>query len=264
MGRIRSLLRLFGIDLQRPFRVLPLLPRFIREYFQLKKQLATATDFSITKFYPCLDDYSAESGRGRGDYFHQDLLVARKIFLNNPVLHVDIGSRIDGFVAHVASFRTIEVIDIRPFSNTIHNIAFVQLDLMGEIPANFENYCDSLSCLHSLEHFGLGRYNDPINANGHIDGLKNMSKFVKPGGKFYLSVPIGPQRIEFNAHRVFSVTYLLSLVKNDFQIDTFSYVDDRGDLFENVELEPKQIQTSFGCRYGCGILELTKLPRRLT
>jgi len=40
-----------------------------------------------------------------GHYFHQDLLVAGKIFKNNPIKHVDIGSRMDGFIAHVASFR---------------------------------------------------------------------------------------------------------------------------------------------------------------
>jgi hypothetical protein len=27
---------------------------------------------------------------------------------------------------------------------------------------------DTLFCLHAIEHFGLGRYTDPININIHI------------------------------------------------------------------------------------------------
>jgi len=37
---------------------------------------------------------------------------------------VDIGSRVDGFVAHVASFREIEVFDVRPISAQIPASSF--------------------------------------------------------------------------------------------------------------------------------------------
>src|SRR5712692_9241557 len=60
---------------------------------------------------PCLHDRGAEAGAVRGEYFWQDLYVAQKIFKASPRKHVDVGSRINGFVAHVASFREIEVID---------------------------------------------------------------------------------------------------------------------------------------------------------
>ena len=59
---------------------------------------------------------------------------------------------------------------------------------------------------------------------------------LKRNGKFYFSVPIGSQRIEFNAHRVFSLKYLMDLFKSNFYINSFSYVDDRGDLYKNIEL----------------------------
>jgi hypothetical protein len=115
------------------------------------------------------------------------------------------------------------------------------------------------SCLHALEHFGLGRYRDPVNFNGFLKGLGNIKKILKTEGKFYLSVPIGPQRIEFNAHRVFSVEYLLSLVSSEYRIDSFAYVDDNGNLFKNVDLRDEEISRNFGCHFGCGILELTKI-----
>jgi len=175
-------------------------------------------------------------------------------------LHVDIGSRVDGFVAHVASFRKIEVFDIRPQTNNVHNIRFVQADLMGDINESLIDYCDSISCLHALEHFGLGRYGDHVKYDGYLDALSNIYKILKKNGKFYFSVPIGKQRIEFNAHRVFSVGYLLELFEGNYHIDIFSYIDDKGDLYENVAIKNKdEIANNFGCHYGCGIFELTKL-----
>ena len=215
--------------------------------------------FNIGKPYPCLDDKFDASGIAKGHYFHQDLLVARRIFENSPALHVDIGSRIDGFVSHVASFRKIEVFDIRPQETIIHNITFRCADFMDTIGEQYNDYCDSVSSLHAIEHFGLGRYGDPIMFDGYLKGLENMKKILKKNGKFYFSVPIGPQRIEFNAHRVFSVEYLLALFKGVYKIDYFSYVDNKGELHENVDLAETEVKNNFGCRYGCGIFEMTKL-----
>jgi SAM-dependent methyltransferase len=213
--------------------------------------------FPFGKFYPCLDECKMDSGSASGHYFHQDLLVASRIFQNRPQRHVDIGSRIDGFVSHVASFREIEVFDIRPLNNTIPNIVFKQLDLMSN---NFDlkNYCDSVSSLHAIEHFGLGRYGDKLDYNGHLKGLKNIYEMLKKNGKFYFSVPIGPQRIEFNAHRVFSVKYLIELIQDKYRIDSFSYVNDKGDLLRDISLHPDKIENNYSCNYGCGIFELTK------
>ena len=194
-----------------------------------------------------------------GHYFHQDLLIAQKILRAGPEKHIDIGSRIDGFVAHVATFREIEIFDIRNISARIRNIKFTRADIMARLDERYIDYCDSLSCLHALEHFGLGRYGDPIEYDGHLRGLENLFLMLRKGGRLYLSVPIGPQRIEFNAHRVFSVGYLLNLFEPRFSVVSFSYVDDDGDLHEDELLDFNEIRNDFNCIYGCGIFELTKL-----
>jgi len=231
---------------------------FYLDYLKLKRQAkASGISLPFGKFYPCLDERDTNSGSASGHYFHQDLLIASRIFQNNPERHVDIGSRIDGFVAHVATFRKIEVVDLRPMRTWIPNIIFKQADFMHN-NLNLKNYCDSVSSLHAIEHFGLGRYGDKLDYNGHLKGLNNIYRMLQEGGKFYFSVPIGKQRIEFNAHRVFDVKYLIDLVKDKYRIDSFSYVDDSGELFKDIVLNPKDIENNYGCSYGCGIFELTR------
>ena len=69
-----------------------------------------------------------------------------------------------------------------------------------------------LSCLHAIEHFGLGRYNDPIDVDGHIKGITNLVKLVSTGGYLYISFPIGQNdEIYFNAHRVFRADTILNI-----------------------------------------------------
>ena len=91
-----------------------------------------------------------------------------------------------------------------------------------------------------------------------IKAIKRITEILTTGGIFYFSVPIGEQRIEFNAHRVFSVEYLIDLLKKDYSILRFSYVNDNGDFFENVKLSKQSIQNNFNCNWGCGIFELIK------
>lgn len=253
---------LLGLDPLRTFRTLRHLPRYLADYAELRRQRpAQGAEFAFGAAYPCLDDKQAADAQARTHYFHQDLLVASRIFEAQPQRHIDVASRLDGFVAHVASFRDIAVVDIRPMDQKIRNVEFIQADLMKEPPAGLIESCDSLSCLHALEHFGLGRYGDAVRWDGYSVGLDNMLRLLTPGGRFYLSVPIGPQRIEFNAHRVFSLGSLLALLAGRLRVDRFSFVDDKGALHEGISLDQDSIASNCGCSYGCGIFELTKMAR---
>lgn len=231
---------------------------YIGDYFKILTHRGGNRDFPLSNPYMILDDKFDSAGTMTGHYFHQDLLIAQRIFHNKPERHIDIGSRTDGFVAHVASYRPIEIIDIRPITSEVRNITFRQADLM-QLPQELINCCDSISALHAIEHFGLGRYNDPIDYNGHLKALDNIHQILKKGGKFYFAVPMGPQRIEFNAHRVFSVNYLLKQFDGRYKIDHFSYVDDAGNLHENVPFDKAAAARNFDCDYGCAIFEMTKL-----
>jgi len=255
LRKIVKFLRVFGIDIVKLINSIRGLPIYYKDYKKLSK--CSNNDFSIS-FYPVLDDRYKQGGTASGHYFHQDLLVARKIYNAKPERHIDIGSRVDGFIAHLAVFREVEIIDIREINSNIKNIKFIKADVMNMKKELFES-CDSLSSLHVLEHFGLGRYGDPIDFNGHIKGFENMYKLLKSSGVFYFSVPIGQQRIEFNAHRVFSLEYLISMFNNKFKIIDFSYVDDKGNLHEHIDLNNEFIEKSKKFDYSCGIFELRKV-----
>lgn len=213
---------------------------------------------SISHKYRILQDFFDSAGTTKGHYFHQDLLVASFVFQKNPEKHVDIGSRIDGFVAHVASFRPIEIIDIRDLEISEHkNLIYKKLNMMENIE-NLYKYTDSISCLHAIEHFGLGRYGDPINPDGHIVGFENIIKMLKVNGLLYISFPIGSQNeIHFNAHRVFHPLDILSwgeMIK-ELVLERFDFVDDFGNLHQNIDLNADEIEVN----YGCGIYTFRKL-----
>lgn len=232
---------------------------FVRDYKNFKKQFQLQTDFKSTGFYPLLADRYDAAGVASGHYFHQDLYVASKIFEANPRRHIDVGSRIDGFVAHVASFRKIEIIDIRQIESKSKNIKFMQADLMSTTFVIAEK-TPSLSCLHAIEHFGLGRYGDPFDLDGHKKGIKNLASCLEEGGTLYMSTPVGRPRIEFNAHRVFDIHYLLNLFNLEgLKLKSFAYVNDLGELIEEANPYSEAGEKNFNLEYGCGIFELTKL-----
>ena len=250
---IRTLgLLLFAVGVDpRKFRAIRYLPKYFSDRAAFKK-----AGGRITNTYPVFDDLIQQAGSARGHYFHQDLLVAAFINKANPARHIDIGSRIDGFVAHVASFREIEVIDIRPLTDVGHaNIKFLQADLMAE-NTDVEAIADSVSCLHALEHFGLGRYGDPIDPQGHIKAFRNLCKMLKPNGTLYLGFPIGKENsVFFNAHRSFHPRELLNWIIGLLELVRFDFVDDSGILHQSWPLTEKLPETFD----GCGIYTLRKL-----
>lgn len=234
-------------------------PRYRRNRaeFVARSRSSGAPEFPFGPELPCLDDRRAAGGVASGDYFHQDLVVAQQIHLERPTRHIDVGSRVDGFVAHVASFREIEVLDIRPITARVRNIVFRQCDVVNDDLADV-GQADSVSSLNVIEHFGLGRYGDPIDPDGWRKGIEALTRLTAPGGSLYVSVPIGPQRVEFDAHRVFSLPFLREQFDESLTAVGFWYVDDAGAMHSPSLAEYHADTDSFGCWMGCGILHLRR------
>lgn len=205
-----ALYRLFGALALQPRQTLRALARLPR-YLSDRRAFQARSDWPI-ETWPCLLDRDAEAS-ALGEYFWQDLHVARRIIAANPQRHIDIGSRIDGFIAHLACVRAVEVFDIRPLAATIPNVRFRQWDLMASAAAGgAREQADCVSCLHTLEHIGLGRYGDPIAPEGWKTAVAHLAALVAPGGRLWLAVPVGRRRVAFNAHRVFGARELIAEV----------------------------------------------------
>lgn len=244
----------FGLDPRRFLRSFRGLPQFVRDWVKFRKGYT-----GRLSFMPCLHDRYEEGGTTKSEYFWQDLLVARMIFEARPENHVDVGSRVDGFVAHVASFREIEVFDVRPMTTQIPGVIFKQANLMNPVEG-MAGYCDSLSCLHALEHFGLGRYGDPIDPKGYERGLLNMAGLLKENGVLYLSIPIGIDRVEFNAHHVFDPRQIISLAaRHSLRLSTLTVIQPGGKV-ETPALDKAQLSKLASQPYALGIFIFQKHP----
>lgn len=247
----------FGIDPIRFIKAVVSFPRYIYEYLIFRKRY----EGSISS-KPCFHDRYEEAGNIRSEYFWQDLLVARWIHNENPIKHIDIGSRVDGFVAHVASFRDIDVIDIRAIETQIPGIRFIKADIMNEesIAVLIEkNGCyDSVSCLHAFEHFGLGRYGDPIDPVGYEKALKNMAMLLKPKGILYLSTPIGKEKVEFNANFVFDPRKIIKLAHfYGLSIEMLTIIQSKG-YPQEILLDDNMLDSLSLEEYCLGIFKFRK------
>lgn len=259
--RVHSRLLLLGFNPRQLLSAVKGVHRFRRDRREYLRQVQAdkeSKDFEVGTPYPIVGEWSHPAGHARGHYFHQDLLVAREIFKRQPQRHVDVGSSIYGFVSHVAAFRDIEVLDIRPLTSHVQGINFIQADLMKD-ETRFHQMTDSLSCLHALEHFGLGRYGDKVDIHGWRKGLTSLTNMISPGGTLYLSVPTGRhQRVEFNAHRVFSIPFLREVLQENFRVERLAFVTDSGELVPEVDLYSNEADLSFAADYGCSIWILRK------
>lgn len=245
--------RLFGLDVTRIGTSLTSLPRFLQESISFAKQVGEGDPFPfrVGNLLPILTDYREPAGQALGHYFFQDLWAAQKVFAARPSRHVDVGSRIDGFVAHVLTFMEVEVIDIRPLESHVPGLTFVQADatnLQG-VPTDS---VPSLSSLHAVEHFGLGRYGDPLDPRGWLLGMRALARVLAPGGHLYFSVPIGRERLQFNAHRVFSPARVIEAFQH-LQLESFAAIDDEGAYHESGV-----VADFAAARNACGLFEFRK------
>lgn len=196
-------------------------------------------------------DRNKKSGEINNHYFHQDLWAAKNIFENNVSHHVDVGSRLDGFVAHLLPFCSVDYIDIRPIENEIDNLNFIKGTIL-ELPYA-DNSVKSLSCLHVLEHIGLGRYGDKINPNGYIEAANELQRVLSPSGYFYFSTPVGKEKLYFDAHRVFSPETIVGAF-NKLKLLEFHLIDDNA---RHIQYH-SQFKEANLFDYGCGLFLFTK------
>ena len=167
-----------------------------------------------------------------------------------PVQHVDIGSSALTMSVLSAWVDTVFV-DYRPLKLSLRGLTSVAGDILN-LP--FESgSVFSASCLHVIEHIGLGRYGEPLDPQGSIKAALELQRILCPGGRLFLSLPIGQERVNFNAHRFHSPESVVNMFPLLKLVD-FSYVDDEGRF-----MEYRQPSEATDLQYGCGMFVFKKL-----
>jgi hypothetical protein len=206
-------------------------PGFIISFFKYKFNSSEVVEF--LDIHPEMNDKRFDNKEVFGQYFYQDNWALNKVFLSNAKEHFDIGSRIDGFVSQCSVFARVNFLDFRAPDLSIRNLNCIGGSILN-LPFD-DSSIRSLSCLHVIEHIGLGRYGDTVNFNGSIEALIELKRVLSKNGSLYLGVPIGRERVAFNAHRIFNPMTVINTM-DGLRLVEFSVVDDDNFFIKNANL----------------------------
>lgn len=221
-------------------------PKFFR---QLKRYSSSSNEnVSWESINPQLMDATTETPFD-AHYFYQSAWCARKIAAKKPIRHVDVASQIN-LIAPLSAFVEVEFIDYRPLNVQLNNL-ISRAGTITNLPFN-DQTVNSLSCLHVIEHIGLGRYGDEIDPEGNKKACKELQRVLSVGGNLYLSTPIGKERVAFNAHRVHSFQTITEFC-NELDLVSFSVVGDDGKYIENCSPSICEL-----FNYGVGLFHFTR------
>ncbi len=223
------------------------LPAFLLEWRSFRRR-APDMKAGLADLYPCLDD---RTGRTPFDahYLFQAAWLARRLAQTRPALHVDVGSSVN-MLSVISAYQPTVFLDYRPLHAGLAGLQCVA-GTATALPFG-DGALESLSCLHVIEHIGLGRYGDPLDPRGSATACAELARVLGRGGRLYLSVPVGRERICFNAHRVFAPATIAALMPA-LRLAGFSLVDDGGGFSSDVSLSAAD-----RLDYGCGLFEFIK------
>lgn len=222
------------------------LPRYVR-HWQTYQRLS-GRRLRLSDSYPVLTDWVSATPFDP-HYFYQGAWLARRLAARTPGLHVDVGSSVLAMSVLSGHVPTVFV-DYRPLKAKLKNLQSLAGSILS-LPFASGGIA-SLSCLHVLEHIGLGRYGDPLDPEGSSKAAGELVRVVALGGSLYLAVPVGKPRICFNAHRIFSPTDV-SFMFPGLTLVEFSWVDDAGCL--HVAGRPED---AVDAHYACGLYEFAR------
>ena len=232
----------------RPLLGLLYLPRFFGHLIRYARSNGSPK-IDVFDLQPCLGDWSTHTPFD-AHYFYQGAWLARRICAAKIAKHVDIGSSVLTISVLSAHVETVFV-DYRPLKVSLPGLTSIAGNIL-DLPFP-DGSVESLSCLHVIEHIGLGRYGDPIDPQGSVKAALELQRIVRPGGKLFLSLPIGRERICFNAHRVHAPSSVADMF-SQMKLLEFSYVDDGGQYHE---ADPNESASHL--EYGCGLFQFEKL-----
>lgn len=178
-------------------------------------------------------------------YTYHPAWAARVLAKTRPNKHVDISSIVN-FCAVVSAFIPVEFYDFRPAPVVLDGLYTGAADLT-QLPFA-DDSINSLSCMHVIEHIGLGRYGDPLDPDGDLKAIGELVRVLAPGGNLLVATPVGRPRVAFNAHRIYDheafARYFAPLALVEFAL-----IEEQGEGGPIVAPPPERVRAE---SYGCG------------
>jgi SAM-dependent methyltransferase len=147
--------------------------------------------------------------------------------------------------------------DFREYPYRVPNFEFVQGDIL-DLPFE-DNVFDAVTCVSTIEHVGIGFYDDPkcTDASPDIKGMAEARRVLKPGGLLILSIPFGMPHVNdqqrvYDSSRVDRLLAGYSIIRKKYYrnvIDT-----DRQNYWKEIDAaEASAVQSVSGTDCVCCI-----------
>lgn len=243
--RVKKILRCFGagkaLSMLRSF-------RFAIDLIKFSKMYATTSKrhiFKILDIYPIIHEKTSTTSFDRHYIFHT-AWAARVLRDIAPDEHIDISSSLF-FNVISSAFVPIRFYDYRPVDLGLSGLATEKGDLIN-LPFS-SNSIHSLSCMHVVEHVGLGRYGDSLDVDGDLKAINELKRVMAIHGNLLFVVPIGVAKIIYNAHRIYSYSQIIEYFQG-FELIEFSLICDDEKITTIVYNASKNLADKQ--KYGCG------------
>ncbi len=228
-------------------------PLFLSEYLEFEKRSRRGRPRFTNKirdWAPRLLDKLAQTPFD-SHYTYHPAWAARVVAGLRPEEHVDISSTLH-FCTVMSAIVPVRFYDYRPAPLKLSNLTSGSADLTA-LPFA-DGSIKSISCMHVIEHIGLGRYGDPIDPDGDIKAIAELKRVLAPGGCLLFVVPVGKPKIDFNRHRIYSYEHIMDAF-SDVTLKEFSLIPDDYEQGIIINAAPALVREQ---NWGCGCFWFTK------
>ena len=219
--------------------------REFRDFERLARAAGSRLPVRWGDRFPCLNEKAPSTGFD-AHYVYHCAWATRNVARIQPRVHVDISSYLL-FCAQLSAFLPVQFYDYRPADLHLSNLTCGREDLTRLSFA--DGSIKSLSCMHVVEHIGLGRYGDSLGPDDDLRAMGELKRVLAPGGNLLFVVPVGRPRVCFNAHRIYSYSQIRDAF-GKLELMNFALVPDDPSgigLIENADPALADAQS-----YGCG------------
>lgn len=249
-ARSKSIIRAWvsAFLVNKPWLAVMYLPKYLMQLYKYRK-INHHENVRLLDTYPCLLDGVSHTPFDP-HYFYQSAWLARCLSKYPIETHIDIGSSIN-MLSVLSAYQETIFVDYRPLKADLTGLKCVAGSIT-KLPFP-DASLRSMSSLHVLEHIGLGRYGEPLDPMGSLKACAEITRVMRSGGIFYLSLPVGRERTCFNAHRIYDPRTIVKMF-NKFNLLGFSLVNDSAELLYSASLEE-----AADLEYGCGLFVFKRI-----